>query len=221
MSENPTKNPPGAFDPAKLPDNPAIDKLSARQRAWILKMAVWARKAQVMTGIPASVALAQTIQEGGAGQSGLDLHNKNHFGLKTGGASDASKPIANCPTSPLGPLDVPWTGSSWLTGERVNGQYVKVHSCFRKYESSELSVLDWALRFYRRAPYDAGIKAALSYRKSGSAFVKAGALNSYATDHRYQERILDHIAKYNLEVYDVPVSAWVLIPEVAKIAPAR
>lgn len=218
-TRTPTRPGPGTFDVTKLPDNPAINQLAPNKRAWILKLAVMARKAQVMTGIPASVALAQSIQEGGAGQSGLDIHNKNHFGLKTGGASDASKPITNCPKSPMGPLDVAWTGSSWKTQERVNGRTIVVYSCFRKYASSELCVLDWALRFYRRAGYDPGIKAALSHRRSGSAFIRAGGLNSYATDEIYRQKLLRHIATYNLEVYDVPVEHWNLIPAVAAIAP--
>lgn len=218
MGQQP-QQPKQPFDPNVLPNNPALPR-DPSQRAFILKIAPLARKVQVLTGIPASVGIAQAIHETGWGTSGMYRDLKNLYGFKTGGRCDGSDR-----SDGTKPLEVPWTS-----------QYRPVNEpCpyFRKYASEYDSILDWALRFYRCALYSCPYKGkpdlvvlhALSYRQNWLAFLNAGALHSYnplpgdPESRQYTEKIINLIRSYQLYRYDVPVQYWKLREDVSKVVP--
>lgn len=176
MGQQP-QQPKQPFDPNVHPNNPALPR-DPSQRAFILKIAPLARQVQVLTGIPASVGIAQAIKESGWGESGLSKRYHNLHGAKTGD-EDSNDPNAPCSKNlNPGPLDVPWQGVRMATQEeRYFGSRryrVWVYACFRVYNSDYDSFLDWALRFYRFALKDAKIKQALAYRRNWEAFLNAG-----------------------------------------------
>ena len=113
----------------------AVMALPPLRRAFVEQAARTARWVQRRTGIPASAGIAQAIWESGWGTNDLAAVYNLHA-MKTFGRCDGRD------TSPMGPLDVPWTS----TREPRRG----LEQCpyFRQYGSAEQGWLDWALRFW-------------------------------------------------------------------------
>lgn len=133
-------------------------------------------------GVPASVTLAQILQESGGsyagGLSGLAYNYKNLFGIKAGGS---------------------WTGKSvsMSTGETYNGQNVTITDAFRVYDSFADSIEDHgkllASDYYTK--YTSKATTADEYAK---AIHQAG----YATDPNYSDTLISLMKQYNLYQYD-------------------
>ncbi len=207
---------PEPFDPKRLPSNPALPK-GKKERDFILWMAPIARQVQVMTGIPASVCIAQASLESDWGSVPIPRDEKgpshNYWGMKCS-SYDRSTPFY-----------VDWRKIRSPTHEydpKTKKYYRKV-DCFKGYNSPLEGAVDWAFRFYRFGFYfgDQKIRSALSARRNWEAFLDRGALHNYATGPNYLPSIKKLIRSFKLYLYDVPPEHWDLLPEIAKIAPVR
>lgn len=123
------------------------------------------------TGVPASIKLAQGINETMAGTSDLVMKSNNHFGIK-------------CKSN--------WTGASVKHNDDERGE------CFRKYPSSEESYRDHS-DFLKGSPRYAFLFDLDPTDYAGWAWglKKAG----YATNPRYALSLIKTIEDYGLQEY--------------------
>lgn len=130
------------------------------------------------TGIPASIKLAQAIQESGAGTSELAQLANNHFGIKC--SSD-------------------WTGQVYYRkDDDYNDQGDLIESCFRVYRDAGQSYVEHS-EFLKRARYSKLFTLEpTDYRAWAKGLQEAG----YATDRSYSTRLIDLIERYQLYQYD-------------------
>jgi flagellum-specific peptidoglycan hydrolase FlgJ len=139
-----------------------------------------AQELEKKTGIPASVTLAQIIQESSGkyegGLSGLAVQAKNLFGIKGNGTAGT------------------YAASS---GEYLNGVYKSVTSNFAKYNSYYESMVDHAA-FLSKDRYASKLKDA----KSVNDYVHAIKAGGYATDPNYENALLGIINSKDLHQYD-------------------
>ena len=171
----PTASPYGRNLPATL-TAPAND--SAAEQAFINEIAPWAMAAQRRYGVPASVTIAQAIDESGWGRSVLATRDHNLFGIKGSG--------------PAGTDLVPTT-------EYQSGQLVSQTSPFRMYHNIAESVDDHGKllatsQYYRQAMAD---------RHNPNAFATA-LTGVYATDPQYGAKLVSLMQHYDLYRYDTP-----------------
>lgn len=160
----------------------------SKQTEFIERVAPLAVMAQVATGIPASVTIAQAILETGWGSS-VPEGSSNYFGIKSGKN---------------------WKGETitFVTHEEhADGVWRPQTDTFRKYSSDEEAFLDHGALFYNGM-----YEAALPYRSQAYEFLKRIA-PIYATDSQYEVKLASIMRKYNLTKYDVPVEQWLLDPE--------
>jgi Mannosyl-glycoprotein endo-beta-N-acetylglucosaminidase len=149
---------------------------TAAQRAFISEVAAGAVTAQQRYGIPASVTIAQAIDESGWGQSQLATQDHNLFGIKGSG--------------PAGSVNLP-------TQEYVNGQWVSTASPFRVYNNVAESIEDHSLLLATGSVY----KQAMADRNSPDAFAN-DLTGVYATDPSYGSNLITIMRLYNLYRYD-------------------
>lgn len=130
------------------------------------------------TGIPASIKLAQAIQESGAGTSELAQNANNHFGIKC--ASD-------------------WTGPTYYRkDDDYNDDNELIESCFRAYSSPEQSFIEHSA-FLQRPRYSTLFQLnPTDYKAWARGLQNAG----YATDQTYATRLIDLIERFHLDQYD-------------------
>ena len=146
------------------------------QRAFLKKILPYALYTQRLTGIPASVTLAQAALESGWGKH---APGNNFFGIKGKGPA----------------------GSQWLmTSEFRNGKNVRTRAEFRRYHDPLQSFLDHA-KVISEGRY---LRHAMQHTQSAEAFVHAlqSGKRRYATDPGYSEKIMSLIHRYQLEKYD-------------------
>lgn len=125
----------------------------------------------IRTGVPASITLAQGIQESGAGQSELTQESNNHFGIKC--------------------------KSDW-TGDVVYHDDDTKHECFRKYNSGEESYHDHSDFLKNRDNYAFLFDIdPTDYKDWAYGLKKAG----YATERDYAPSLIALIERYDLEQY--------------------
>jgi flagellum-specific peptidoglycan hydrolase FlgJ len=158
------------------PTAPAYD--SHAEQAFINDIAPWAMAAQRRYGVPASVTIAQAIDESGWGRSVLASNDHNLFGIKG--------------TGPAGTHLVP-------TREYQNGHLVSQTSPFRVYHNIAESVDDHGKllatsQYYRQAMAD---------RRDPNAFA-AALTGVYATDPQYGSKLIALMHRYDLYRYDAP-----------------
>jgi len=147
------------------------------QQAFISKIAPGAIAAQRKYGVPASVTIAQAIDESGWGNSTLATRDHNLFGIKG--------------TGPAGTAALP-------TQEYQNGQLVTSTHSFRVYHSTAESIDDHGKLlatsgYYRRSMAD---------RRNPNAFAQS-LTGIYATDPSYGSKLVSLMQQYNLYRYDV------------------
>ncbi len=134
-------------------------------------------------GIPASIIMAQAINESGAGNSPLALKSNNHFGIKC-------KP-------------------EW-TGERVSHDDDAKGECFRKYDSVYDSYMDHSLFLTTRERYSSLFTLdRRDYRGWASGLKAAG----YATNPKYPAMLISTIEDNNLFELDDEAIALATNPE--------
>jgi flagellum-specific peptidoglycan hydrolase FlgJ len=149
---------------------------SAAQQAFINQVAPGALAAQRQYGIPASVTIAQAIDESGWGQSQLATQDNNLFGIKgTGPGGSVLRP----------------------TQEYQNGQLVTVNAPFRVYSNIAQSITDHSLLLATGSTY----KQAMADRRSPDAFAN-DLTGVYATDPNYGASLITIMRQYNLYRFD-------------------
>jgi len=149
---------------------------TAAQQAFISEVAPGAIAAQQRYGIPASVTIAQAIDESGWGQSGLAAADHNLFGIKgTGPAGRDTQP----------------------TQEYENGIWVTRTAPFRVYHNIAESIADHGRLLATSQAY----QHAMANRQVPDAFA-AALTGVYATDPNYGSNLITLMRLYNLYRYD-------------------
>jgi flagellum-specific peptidoglycan hydrolase FlgJ len=149
---------------------------TAAQQAFISMVAPGAIAAQQRYGIPASVTIAQAIDESGWGQSGLAAADHNLFGIKgTGPAGSDMRP----------------------TQEYENGVWVTRTAPFRVYHNIAESIADHGRLLATSQAY----QHAMANRQVPDAFA-AALTGVYATDPNYGPNLIALMRLYNLYRYD-------------------
>ena len=143
-----------------------------------------------LTGIPASITLAQAILESGWGSSKLATLGKNLFGIKADPSWNG--PVLTLPTK------------EWSKAEK---RFVVVTANWRKYQSWEQSLQDHSKFFYDNPRY----KPALKVREEPQAFADALQKCGYATDPNYADLLWQIVEGRNLVKFDQPSNTWALL----------
>ncbi len=173
VMEKPAAQRAPATPPMPHPKTPR----SNPQQEFFRRYASYAIATQTMTGIPASVTLAQAALESGWGRH---APGHNFFGIKGEGPA----------------------GSQWLwTREYREGRLVMQRQLFRKYHDPQESFLDHAQTLFQ-GRY---LRHSIQHTASAEQFIQAlqSGEVKYATDPHYVEKILSLIARYGLKVYDI------------------
>jgi LysM repeat protein len=125
-----------------------------------------------MSGVPASITLAQGMLESDNGNSDLAVYANNHFGIK---------------------CHEDWTGPSYVKDDDTKDE------CFRKYRTVLESYNDHSQFLKSRTRYAPLFELKTNdYRGWAHGLKETG----YATDPRYTERLLEIIEKNHLYEYD-------------------
>jgi hypothetical protein len=140
-----------------------------------------AQVSQKVTGVPASVTVAQAILESDWGRSRLARQGNNLFGIKA--------------LSGPGPQGV----VSLATWEHTPGGDVIVQAPFKAYATLEQSIEDHGAFFIRNHRYAAALSVAGDARAFAQAIQDAG----YATDPDYASKLVRLMDKYQLYRFDV------------------
>ena len=157
------------------PAAPAHD--TSTQQAFISQVAQGAIAAQRKYGVPASVTIAQAIDESGWGQSTLATKDHNLFGIKG--------------TGPAGSDSLP-------TQEYQNGQMVTGTNSFRVYNNTAESIDDHGRLLATSGYYT----KSMADRRNPNAFAQA-LTGIYATDPGYGTKLIGLMRQYDLYRYDV------------------
>lgn len=150
------------------------------RQQFIDKLAPLAIEDMRKTGVPASLTIAQAILESADGNSTLAQQANNLFGMKGKGTA--------------GSIRLP-------TKEYRNGEWITIHTDFRKYNNWAESVADhsnlfingvsWNRNLYRGVIGVDGITAAREVAKAG-----------YATDPDYDTKVIKLITDHQLVKFD-------------------
>ena len=147
-------------------------------RSYIDTYSSLAVKEMERTGIPASIKLAQAINESGFGQSYLAKKGNNHFGIKCGSS---------------------WNGATLYKKDDRYRKGKLVKSCFRKYDSVQESYKAHSNFLQQRERYQSLFNLRNDdYKGWARGLQKAG----YATSKTYAKRLIVLIEKYKLYNYD-------------------
>ena len=149
---------------------------TSAQQAFIGAVAPAAVAAQRKYGVPASVTIAQAIDESGWGQSNLAVNEHNLFGIKGTGPAGSYQQLAQ---------------------EYQNGQLVTGMSSFRVYRSAAQSVDDHGKLLATSGYY----RRAMAVRGNPNAFA-ASLTGVYATDPEYGAKLIRLMQQYDLYRYD-------------------
>jgi flagellum-specific peptidoglycan hydrolase FlgJ len=154
---------------------------SASQRAFIDQVAPGAVATQRKYGVPASVTIAQAIDESGWGQSLLATQDHNLFGIKG--------------TGPAGSDLLP-------TQEFSGGRMIDTTAPFRIYHDIGQSIEAHG-KLLARSEY---FTHAMSNKHQPNAFA-AALTGVYATDPAYGTKLVDLMQRYDLYRFDVAARA--------------
>lgn len=170
-------------------------KQEMQKRAFLEEAAYSAMAVQVMSGVPASVVVAQAAIESNWGRSYLAKNANNYFGIKA---------------------DARWAGKSLVRDdwEFYAGRWVNHPSKWRVYDSREASFLDHADFFYANPRY----ARALGCRADPVCFAIEIHKAGYATDPEYSGKLRSLIEGRLLRAVDVPAKHWRLLPRYCRPA---
>lgn len=157
-----------------VPPTPEMPADQQRQ-TFIKQVAPVAQRAQRVTGVPASITLAQAALESDWGQSELAQKYNNLFGVKGTGANSAMM----------------------LTKEYVNGQWITVRASFVVYPTWQAAVMAHDELLASNQRY-AGVLQASNYVAAARALQNGG----YASDPDYAAKLIRLIKQYHLDRYD-------------------
>jgi flagellum-specific peptidoglycan hydrolase FlgJ len=165
------------------------------QQAFISLVAPGTVAAQQRYGVPASVAIAQAIEESAWGQSSLAARYHNLFGIKG--------------TGPAGSVTLP-------TQEYENGSWVTIGAQFAVYHNDAESIADHAELLATSGYYT----RAMADRAHPDAFAN-DLTGVYATDPGYGANLIALMKLYNLYQYDTTPTATAAPASAPAAAPAR
>jgi flagellum-specific peptidoglycan hydrolase FlgJ len=170
--------PPASGQPSASAQPPAAPSSAATtsEQEFINEILPGALAAQQKYGVPASVTIAQAIEESGWGQSGLATRDHNLFGIKG--------------TGPAGYDMLP-------TQEFENGQMVNSTGIFRAYYNYAQSIDDHGRLLATSGYY----RQAMANRLDPNKFA-ASLTGIYATDPQYGTKLINIMQQYNLYHYD-------------------
>ncbi|HZT09357.1 MAG TPA: glucosaminidase domain-containing protein [Chloroflexota bacterium] len=151
--------------------------------AFIFSLVRGARESQRLTGVPASVTLAQAILETYWGTSFLARDANNYFGIKA-----YEKP---------GTAGVVWI-DAWEVD--ANGRDVNYPAPFRRYADPADSLVDHGRFFLENSRYAYALQATSDPKEFARRINAAG----YATDPNYATKLIAYMDRYNLYQWDVP-----------------
>jgi LysM repeat protein len=133
------------------------------------------------SGIPASITLAQGIQESGIGNSLLAREANNHFGIK-------------CHKG--------WQGKSYYQWDDD-----PTESCFRVYSTADSSYIDHTEFLKGRKHY----AFLFDYESTDYVSWAHGLKKAnYATDPTYPQKLIGTIERYKLQAYDLSISPMLM-----------
>lgn len=163
------------------------------QQEFIQKVSKCAVNDMEVSGILASVSIAQAILESGYGTTELAIKANNYFGMKCSLSGNTWSSV--------------WDGTSKYTKQtreqKEDGTEYMVTADFRKYQDMEASVRDHSCYLNgakngSKLRY-AGLQGEKDYKKA-IQIIKDG---DYATDAQYVSKVCSIIEKYNLTQYDI------------------
>jgi flagellum-specific peptidoglycan hydrolase FlgJ len=171
----------GAKYTQHTPQSSAPTPATKTQQAFISAVAPGAIAAQQRYGVPASVTIAQAIDESAWGTSKLATADHNLFGIKG--------------TGPAGAAD-------YQTQEFIDGRWETITAAFRAYHNIAESISDHAellatSGYYTRAMADRSVPDAFANDLTGI----------YATDPDYGSNLIATMKLYDLYRYDTSSSS--------------
>jgi flagellum-specific peptidoglycan hydrolase FlgJ len=177
------------------PASAADGAATPAQRAFINAVAPGAVAAQQKYGVPASVTIAQAIDESGWGGSSLAATYHNLFGIKG--------------TGPAGSVTLP-------TSEFEGGTWVTIDAPFRIYHNDAESIADHAELLADSGYYT----KAMADRANPDAFAN-DLTGVYATDPTYGSTLIGLMSRYNLYQYDTAPAPAATATPTATAKPAE
>ena len=154
---------------------------TSQQPTFLDAAAQAAREGAAVTGVPASVTVAQAILESSWGQSSLATTANNYFGMKSMGS--------------LGDDGVVWMPTSEYDD---SGKLYQTMSAFKAYKSFTDSTADHD-RLLQTAPrYATAMRSANDPRQFAALIGQAG----YSTDPDYAQKLVALMDRYNLYQLD-------------------
>jgi flagellum-specific peptidoglycan hydrolase FlgJ len=153
--------------------------LTAAQILFLQKAATAARAAQGLTGIPASISIAQAILESGWGRSGLAMEANNYFGIKARQSDDYAE---------------------FPTAEFENGVKEEVMAKFARYPSPIESFQSHAALLLTLPRY----KPCMECKRDPAAFAQQLQRCGYSTSPTYADSLMGLVREFNLTQYDNP-----------------
>jgi len=173
----------------------SVGKKKLSTKEYIASISDWASKDMSVSGIYASITIAQAILEGGAGNSDLAAIYHNHFGIKgIGGACDNS----DSGTTKKNPTkNTVWDGTS-VCACGPDGCY-----WYRAYKNIGESLADHSRNFWVTKSYGRnGVLECVQNDLGPEEQIKRIKAAGYAEDAKYVSKIMNVIKAYNLEQYD-------------------
>lgn len=154
---------------------------TSQQQAFLDAAAQAARQGAALTGVPASVTVAQAILESSWGQSLLATNANNYFGMKAMGS--------------VGNDGVVWMPTSEYDD---SGQLYETLSAFKAYKSLADSMADHDRLLQTASRYSPAMRSANNPRQFAALIAQAG----YSTDPAYADKIVALMDRYNLYQLD-------------------
>lgn len=156
----------------------------AQQFAFLKTVAAAARASQAKWGVPASITIAQAIQESGWGQSELAQNGNNFFGVKVAHA-DGSEPYVQLPTREV----------------TKDGRTIRELAMFHRYASPEESFDAHGRLLATLVRY----QPAMAVADDPAAFALQIQHCGYCTDPNYPSELMRLVKQFNLTQYDAPI----------------
>jgi len=152
-----------------------------QQQSFLDATAQAARDAATLTGVPASVTVAQAILESDWGRSGLAVYANNYFGMKAMGT--------------LGNDGVIYMQTSEYDAD---GELYETTAAFRAYKSLGDSLADHDRLLETASRYAQAMRASKDPQQFAALLADAG----YSTDPAYAAKLVSLMDRYNLYLLD-------------------
>lgn len=155
--------------------------MTAKENTFLQSVVPAAQATMKVSGVPASVTVAQAILESGWGGSGLAGQANNYFGIK---AEHLGDPESYC--------ELP-------TAEYVNGARVMVDAKFEKYPTVTDCFEDHAALLSQARRY----APAMAAKGNAAQFAQQLQACGYSTSPTYAASLTALMDEFDLEQYDV------------------